>query len=50
MRYKVKSKREAKFELNKALEHLYNLEDELEYRPNKITKFIDYLQKVNFRD
>ena len=49
MKYKVKSKRDAIYEKEKILTHLYNLEELMEYRNNKVTKLIDFIQKVEFK-
>ena len=49
MKYKVKDIGDAIDEWGKALEHLYNLEDLMSYRKNKLTKIIDILQKMDFK-
>lgn len=48
MKYKVKSKRDAIYERDCVLKHLYILEDLMSYRKNKITEMIDFLQKIDF--
>lgn len=47
---KVHSVKAANYYKEIILENLYRLEDLMDYRKNKITKFIDVLQKIKFKE